>query len=77
MNEAQKQLAVGGAEVSEHPSFITVQQGMRGWFAVLMSWNSEGFYEPWNSGDMSYSTREGAVADAQQWAEAEDLEVRV
>lgn len=62
--------------MSDHPSFISVSQGMRGHFAVLMAWNKEGFYEPWNTGFGSYATREEAALEAQQWAEAEELEFR-
>lgn len=57
----------------EHPSFITVTQGMRGWFAVQMCWNPEhgGFYEPWITSPMSHKTRDEAINEAQNWAKLE------
>lgn len=63
---------------TENKPFVGVTHGMRGWFAVLYVWNEEhgGFYEPWNSSDFSYATREGAEKDAKVWAEAEDVEFR-
>lgn len=61
--------------MSEHPSFISISQGMLGYFAVLLRWNPEGFYEPWNTGYGRYSTREEAIREARAWAEAEGLEV--
>ena len=62
--------------MSDHPSFISVTQGMSGYFAVLMSWSRDGFYEPWNTGFGRYSTREDAIREAREWAEAEELEYR-
>lgn len=61
--------------MSENKSFITVGQGMAGWFAVLMMWNKEGFYEPGNTGFGRYKTREEALDEARDWAEAEGLEM--
>lgn len=63
--------------MSDHPPFISVTQGMSGHFAVLMWWNPEGFYEPWDTGFGRYSTREEAIREARSWAEAEELEVRI
>lgn len=60
----------------KRPSFISVSQGMSGHFAVLMAWNKEGFYEPWNTGFGRYSTREEAAREAREWAEAEGLEYK-
>lgn len=57
--------------------FITVSNGLRGWFAVNMWWNPEhdGFYEPWNTGCGSYETREGAIKEAKAWAEADGIDL--
>ena len=60
----------------KRPSFISVSGGLSGHFAVLMTWNKEGFYEPWNTGFGRYATREEAALEAQQWAEAEGLEYK-
>jgi hypothetical protein len=54
-------------------SVITVCHGIRGWFAVHMWWNPEGFYEPWNSSVLSFDTKERAIQDAKAWALSEDL----
>jgi hypothetical protein len=62
--------------VSDHPSFISITQGMSGHFAVLMSWSEEGFYEPWSTGFGRYPTREEAIREAREWAEAEGLEYK-
>ena len=66
-----------GYQVKENPenneAYVTVTEGMRGWFAVLLVWNEDGFYEPWNSGFGSYKTKEEAYPEAKDWAEAEDI----
>lgn len=56
----------------EKEDFITVQQGIGGYFAVLMV---EGEFgpEPWQTGIGRYAHREDAVAEAQSWAYAEDV----
>lgn len=57
--------------------YVTITQGLRGHFAVLMYWNDEpgaGFWEPWQSGIGSYRDAEGAAKEAQEWADAEGLE---
>lgn len=55
-------------------AIVTVTEGVRGYFAVLMCWNSElEMYEPWNTGFSSYGTPEEANVDAKSWAEAEEL----
>jgi len=61
-----------------HPAYVTITQGMRGYFAVLLSWNIEhgGFYEPWSSGIGSYETKEAAIPEAKDWAESEGIEYR-
>jgi hypothetical protein len=62
-----------------HATHITVTEGMRGWFAVMMHWvpDDGGFWEPVNSHPNSNAAREGAVLDAQEWAAAEEVECRV
>lgn len=67
---------------NEHPPFVTITHGMRGYFAVLMTWSEypdcdEGFYEPWNSGFGSYKAYAEAVPEARQWAEAEECELKL
>lgn len=62
--------------MNDHPTFITVTQGMSGYFAVMMSWNSEcdGFYEPWTTGFGRYEKKEDAIEEAEFWAKDEGLE---
>lgn len=62
--------------IGEHPAYITITRGMRGFFAVHIWWNPEGFWEPWQSGFGSYATREEAIPEARSWAEAEGLEFK-
>lgn len=56
--------------------YVTVTSGMRGYFAVLMHWHEDGFWEPMQTGDGSFKTRAGAVPEALAWASAEGLEYR-
>lgn len=60
---------------AEHPDFVTITSGMRGYFAVLLCWNPEagGFYEPENRGIGSYGTAREAEPEARSWAEAEGV----
>ena len=57
---------------------VTVTHGLRGYFAVLLWWNPEygGFWEPWESGIGSYTTKSAAEEEAKDWAEAEGVEYR-
>jgi hypothetical protein len=60
--------------------FITVTEGMSGFFAVHMWLNQEedcgDFWEPYDSGIGRYATREEAEVEARQWAEMEGMEYR-
>jgi len=58
------------AEIQPGEHFISVTQGMRGWFAVEMWINNEEpelgpFPEPWQSDPSSFATKEEAVSYAQ------------
>jgi hypothetical protein len=59
-----------------HKPYVTITRGMRGYFAVLLSWNHEygGFYEPFNTGVGSYKTAAQAEPEAKDWAIAEEVE---
>lgn len=59
-----------------HENFISTTHGMSGWFAVMYWWNPElgGFWEPYNTGVGRYATKEEAVREGLDWAEAEELE---
>jgi len=56
--------------------FITVTQGMRGWFAVKLWWNPDGFWEPWSTSEDTFIDAKAAEPDGIAWAEAEGLEFR-
>lgn len=53
--------------------FITVTQGLRGWFAVHITTDEDGCMAPEASGFGSSSSPEGAYEEAQAWAESEGL----
>ena len=59
--------------------FIGVTQGMSGWFAVDYWLNPDmgGFIEPWQTGIGRYATRAEAEQEAADWAEAEQLPLRL
>lgn len=61
-------------EPTKSTGFITVYKPIAGWKAVKYWWNPEmgGFWEPWQTGDFAYATKEEAEEDAKIWAEAED-----
>ena len=52
---------------------IQVSKGMAGWFAVMVWWNPEGFPEPFDTGIGRYALQSQAIAEGQQWAEAEGI----
>lgn len=53
--------------------FITVTQGLRGWFAVHITTDEDGCMAPESSGFGSFSSPEGAYEEAQAWAQCEGL----
>ena len=61
--------------INPHVPFVTVSQGMRGWFAVIMWWNPDlgGFWEPWQTADQSSPFKDIAIRDAKNWAATEQL----
>ena len=58
----------------EHPPFISITEGVRGYFACLVAWDEEcGCYFPCESGIGSYATAAEAIPEAKSWAESCDL----
>lgn len=61
-------------------NFITVTEGMNGFFAVHMWLNEEEdfgpFWEPYNTGIGRYATRLEAEREAKQWAKETGMEYR-
>lgn len=64
------------APPEDHRPFTTVSFGMRGYFAVLMCWDEDGFWDVWQSGIGSFKSHEGAAREARDWAAAEELEFK-
>ena len=73
----------------DHPTFVTVYESIGGWKACLMVWVEfdeplgpydgkvmTGMYEPWNTW-YGQATKEEAIQDAREWAEAEEIELRL
>ena len=60
--------------------FITITHGMRGYFAVHMTWSDElgGFYEPEQTGLGSYHAPDAPalLEEAKEWAAALAVEFR-
>ena len=54
--------------------YITVTSGLRGYFAVLVTWDEECGYVPWCTSPFSHDTPSGAEDDAAEWAAAEGIE---
>lgn len=61
--------------------FITVTEGMSGYFAVHMWLNNEEdfgpFWEPYDSGFGRYATKEEAIAEAMAWADEAGMEFKL
>jgi hypothetical protein len=58
--------------------YITVSQGIGGWFAVLVWMNPDmgGFWEPYDTGIGRYATKAEAETEARMWAKDESLEFK-
>lgn len=61
---------------NSHPPYITITKGMRGYFAVHVTWNPDGFYEPYDTGIGSFPSASAAEPEAKMWAEEEGIEYR-
>jgi hypothetical protein len=63
----------------EHTQYVTITQGMRGYFAVLMHLNTEhedglgDFWEPWNTSDVTGRNANDCIGDAKTWAWSEQI----
>ncbi len=56
------------------PPYITITNGLRGYFAVLVILSDDGFEEPGQTGVGSYKTAEEAIPEATSWARDEGIE---
>jgi hypothetical protein len=57
----------------DRSTFITVYNPICGWKAVMMCWNEDGFWEPWQTGMYPHATAEKAEVEARIWAAAEEV----
>lgn len=84
LEEAERAAEDGGPRAypasAQHPDYITVTHGMRGYFAVHLTWNPDlgGFYEPEQTGLGSYHAPDAPalLEEAKEWAAALDVEFR-
>lgn len=53
--------------------YVTITQGMSGFFAVYVWWNPDGFHEPWKTGIGRFPSALLAEPEAMQIAEEEDI----
>lgn len=58
------------------PAYISVTQGLRGHFAVLIQRNEDGDFEPYNTGIGSYASPIGAAIEGREWAMSEGIPFR-
>jgi hypothetical protein len=56
--------------------YVTVTQGMRGYFAVLIT-HENGYPEPYSTGVDSYDSEEDAVPEAVMWAHEEGVDFQL
>ena len=62
----------------KHDPYISVYLPVAGWKAICYSWDDEmEQYVPEQTGMWAYATREEAEADAKDWSEAEEVELRL
>lgn len=55
---------------------IIVTESIGGWMAVQLMFTEEdwgSYWEPWATGFGRYATKEEAIVEARQWAEAEEI----
>lgn len=58
---------------NDKKNYITISRGLRGYFATMVWWNPDGFWEPWTTSELSFSTVEDAAVDGVKWAASEGL----
>lgn len=63
----------------ENPDHITVTSGMSGYFAVHISWQTDGsggYWEPYDTGMGRYKTYKEAADEGKRWAVEEGIEYK-
>ena len=56
--------------------YVTVYKPVAGWKAILVWWNPEGFWEPWDTSYFAYGTKAEAMVYARDWAQQEGIEYK-
>lgn len=61
-------------EKNMYPDYISITNGMRGWFAIHCRWYEDmNGYDVYQTGIGSYDTQEEAKEEAILWAEIEEI----
>jgi len=61
----------------QHPDYVTVTKSMRGWFALIMTWDKNlEAYVPGPSDSTTYKAEEPARTWAKRWAAGKALEYK-
>jgi hypothetical protein len=69
---------VEGFDSDTREPFVTIYRPIAGWKSVLMVWEEElDMYTPFQTGMFGFESREMAVRDAKDWAEAEEIDVKI
>jgi len=58
---------------NDKSEYITIYESISGWTAVHIYWNTDGFWEPWQTGFGKYETSKGAENEGRDWARAEGI----
>lgn len=64
--------------IEEKKSYITVYSSIGGWKSVLMGWDEEmESYVPYQTGFFGYDDKKKAEDDARDWADVEEIELKL
>lgn len=71
------QIITSFTEETKKTGYISVYKPIAGWKAIQYWWNPDleldGFWEPWQTGDYAFATKEEAIVAAKIWAEANQI----
>lgn len=80
MEDATCQTEAKPAPSAPQPPYVTVTYGLRGFYAVLLTWQADdcgGFYEPFQTGLGSFTKESHAIPEALAWARDEGIPFRL
>jgi len=73
-----EEIATMATEEKKNAPFVTVYLSIGGWKSVLMTWEEEmECYTPFQTGFFGYSDKKKAENDARDWADAEEIELKL